>query len=294
MGATILVTGSSTGFGRLTVETLARQGHKVFAGIRDISGKNQAVRDELRALAENEQLALDVVELDVTNDPSVDAAVQQIVAAMGRLDVVVNNAGVSYSGPIEAFTVAQAQELFNTNVFGVMRVNRAVLPQMRAQGSGLLLQIGSISGRIGLPFLGLYGATKFTLEGLTESYRYELAPFGIDAAIIEPGTYPTTNIGANRRIPADQDRAALYASTMRRLMPRVYAGADRTSNPQDVADAIAALIALPAGQRPLRTVVAPVAGQREAVAGINQASLEHTRHYYQQIDLLPAITLARN
>jgi len=175
-----------------------------------------------------------------------------------------------------------------------MRVNRAVLPQMRAQGSGLLLQIGSISGRIGLPFLGLYGATKFTLEGLTESYRYELAPFGIDAAILEPGTYPTTNIGANRRTPADQERAALYASTMRSLMPRVYDGSDSNSNPQDVADAIAALIALPAGQRPLRMVVAPVAAQREAVAGINQASLEHTTHYYQQIDLLPAITLARN
>src|SRR5712692_1789645 len=186
MGATILVTGSSTGFGRLTVETLARQGYAVFAGIRDISGKNQTVRDELRALAENEHLALDVVELDVTNDPSVDAAVQHIVAATGRLDVVVNNAGVSYSGPIEAFTVEQAQALFNTNVFGVMRVNRAVLPQMRAQGSGLLLQIGSIAGRIGLPFLGLYGATKFTLEGLSESYRYELAPFGIDAATLAP------------------------------------------------------------------------------------------------------------
>ncbi len=185
MGATILVTGSSTGFGRLTVETLARQGHTVFAGIRDISGKNQIVRDELRALAENEQLVLDVVELDVTNDPSVDEAVQQIVAATGRLNVVVNNAGVSHSGPIEAFTVEQAQALFNTNVFGVMRVNRAVLPQMRAQGGGLL-QIGSIAGRIGLPFLGLYGATKFTLEGLTESYRYELAPFGIDAATLAP------------------------------------------------------------------------------------------------------------
>src|SRR5260370_4030509 len=186
MGATILVTGSSTGFGRLAVETLARQGHTVFAGIRDITGKNQTVRDELRALAENEPLALDVVELDVTNDPSVDEAVQQIVAATGRLDVVVNNAGVSYSGPIEAFTVEQAQALFNTNVFGVMRVNRAALPQMRAQGGGLLLQIGSISGPLGLPFLGLYGATKFTLEGLTESYRYDLAPFGIAAATLAP------------------------------------------------------------------------------------------------------------
>src|SRR5260221_1123984 len=132
MAATILVTGSSTGFGRLTVETLARQGHAVLAGIRDIAGKNQTIRDELRALAEKEHLALDLVELDVTNDSAVDAAVQHLVTATGRLDVVVNNAGVAYTGPIEAFTVEQAQALFNINGFGVMRVNRAVLPQMRA------------------------------------------------------------------------------------------------------------------------------------------------------------------
>ena len=111
---------------------------------------------------------------------------------------MVNNAGVAYSGPIEAFTLEQVQQQFDTNVFSVLRVNRAALPQMRKQGSGLLLQVGSIAGRLALPFLGLYGATKFALEGLTESYRYELAPFGIDAAIIEPGTYPTP-ISANRK-----------------------------------------------------------------------------------------------
>src|ERR1700682_5395594 len=243
MGATILVTGSSTGFGRLTVETLARQGYKVFAGIRDIAGKNQTVRDELRTLAENEKLALDVVELDVTSDPAVDAAVQHVVAATGRLDVAVNNAGVSYSGPIEAFTVEQAQALFNTNVFGVMRVNRAALPQMRAQGSGLLLQIGSISGRIGMPFLGLYGATKFTLEGLTESYRYELAPFGIDAAILEPGTFPTT-ISVNRQVAADAERLALYQAAMDKFTKPFYAENQSATppNPQEVADAVARVI----------------------------------------------------
>src|SRR5712692_2085968 len=286
MEQTILVTGSNSGFGRLTVETLARQGYRVFAGMRAAAGKNAPAAEELRALAQREQLALHLVEIDVTDDASVEQAIKAIIGATDRLDVVVNNAGVSYSGPLEAFTLEQVQQQFATNVFSVLRVNRAVLPHMRKQGSGLLLQIGSIAGRLAFPFLGLYGATKFALEGLTESYRYELAPFGIDAAIIEPGTYPTTNIGANRRTPADQDRAALYVSTMRSLMPRVYDGADRTSNPQDVADAIVALIALPAGQRPLRTVVAPVAAQREVVAGIHQASLAHTTHYYQQINVL--------
>src|SRR5712692_1282889 len=226
MEQTILVTGSTSGFGRLTVETLARQGYRVFAGMRAAAGKNAPAAEELRALAQRERLALHIIEIDVTDDASVERAIAVIIETTGRLDVVVNNAGVSYSGPLEAFTLEQVRQQFEINVFSVLRVNRAVLPQMREQGSGLLLQIGSIAGRLGMPFLGLYGATKFALEGLTESYRYELAPFGIDAAIIEPGTYPTTSIGANRRTPADQDRAALYASTMRSLMPRVYDGGD--------------------------------------------------------------------
>src|SRR2546426_6777287 len=206
MEQSILVTGSTSGFGRLTVETLARQGYRVFAGMRAAAGKNAPAAEELRALAQREQLALHLVEIDVTDDASVEQAIKAIIGATDRLDVVVNNAGVSYSGPLEAFTLEQVQQQFATNV---SRVNRAVLPQMRKQGSGLLLQIGSIAGRLAFPFLGLYGATKFALEGLTESYRYELAPFGIDAAIIEPGTYSTT-ISANRQTAADDERSALY------------------------------------------------------------------------------------
>jgi NAD(P)-dependent dehydrogenase (short-subunit alcohol dehydrogenase family) len=127
-----------------------------------------------------------IVDLDVTDDASVKRAIEYVVRTANRLDVVVNNAGVSYTGPIEAFTMEQVHQQFDTNVFGVIRVNRAALPQMRAQGSGLLLQVGSVLGRVALPFAGLYGASKFALEGLTEAYRYELAALGIDAAIVEP------------------------------------------------------------------------------------------------------------
>src|SRR2546430_10562875 len=169
-----------SGFGRLTIETLSRQGYRVFAGMRAAAGKNAPAAEELRALAQRERLALQIIEIDVTDDASVERALAAIIETTGRLDVVVNNAGVSYSGPLEAFTLEQVRQQFETNVFSVLRVNRAVLPQMREQGSGLLLQIGSIAGRLALPFLGLYGATKFALEGLTESYRYELEPFGID------------------------------------------------------------------------------------------------------------------
>lgn len=283
MAQTILVTGSASGFGRMTIETLARQGHTVFAGMRGSASKNEQVASELRTLAESEQLSLHIVEIDVTDDASVSKAIESIIGSAGRLDVVVNNAGISYSGPIESFTLEQVQQQFDTNVFGTVRVNRAVLPHMRAQGSGLLLQVGSIVGRIAFPFFGLYGSTKFALEGLTESYRYELAPFGVDAVIVEPGTYPTS-IAANRQTPADTERVAPYASAMADFMPRFMADV-RTStppNPQEVADAIAELIALPAGKRPLRTVVA-TANQRPFPQEINETAERATRGYMEML-----------
>jgi NAD(P)-dependent dehydrogenase (short-subunit alcohol dehydrogenase family) len=291
MEQTILVTGSTSGFGRLTVETLARQGYRVFAGMRAAAGKNAPAAEELRALAQREQLALHLVEIDVTDDASVEQAIKAIIGATDRLDVVVNNAGVSYSGPLEAFTLEQVQQQFATNVFSVLRVNRAVLPQMRKQGSGLLLQIGSISGRLAFPFLGLYGATKFALEGLTESYRYELAPFGIDAAIIEPGTYPTP-IAAKHQSAADTERTALYQAAIDELMRPFYAENRSATppDPQEVADAVARVIAQPAGERPLHTVVATVA-QRQAPQAINDAVTQATRSFFETLDL-PLATLA--
>lgn len=290
MAQTILVTGSTSGFGRLIVEKLARQGHNVFAGMRAISDKNAPAAEELRTLAEKEQLALHIVEIDIIDEASVKQAIEHIVSSTGRLDVVVNNAGRSYIGPLEAFTLEQVKEQFDTNVFGVWRVNHAVIPQMRRQGSGLLLQIGSIAGRLAMPFLGLYGSTKFALEGLTESYRYELAPFGIDAAIIEPGTYPTS-IGAKRQIAADTERSSLYQSGINGFSDKFYA-ANRSSNPpdpQDVADAVAKIIELPAGERPLRTVVA-IDSQREAPEAANSAVAEATQSIFETFGILPLVT----
>ncbi|GHO79978.1 short-chain dehydrogenase/reductase [Ktedonobacter sp. SOSP1-85] len=291
MAQTILVTGSTSGFGRLTVETLARQGYTVFAGMRAVAGKNAPAAAELRALAEREQLALQSIEIDVTDDTSVEQAIESLVGITSRLDVVVNNAGVSYKGPLEAFTLEQVQQQFETNVFSVLRVNRAVLPHMRKQGSGLLLQIGSIAGRLALPFIGLYAATKFALEGLTESYRYELAPFGIDAAILEPGTYPTP-ISAKHQNAADTERALLYQAALEEFLAAFYAE-NRSAmppDPQEVADAVARVIAQPMGERPLHTVVASVA-QRQAPQAINDAVTQETRSFFETLDL-PLVTLA--
>jgi NAD(P)-dependent dehydrogenase (short-subunit alcohol dehydrogenase family) len=198
---------------------------------------------------------------------------------------VVNNAGMSYSGPLEAFTLEQVHQQFATNVFGAWLVNRAALPHMRRQGSGLLLHIGSIAGRIALPFLGLYGATKFALEELTESYRYELAPFGIDVAIIEPGTFPTA-ISAKGQVAADSERSALYQTALNAFEARFFAENRSATppNPQDVADAVASVIAQPAGERSLHTVVATVA-QRQAPQAVNDAVAHATRSFFETLRL---------
>ena len=291
MAQTILVTGSTSGFGRLMVETLARQGYTVFAGMRAVAGKNAPAAAELRALAERGHLALQIVEIDVTDDASVEQAIAVILETTGRLDVVVNNAGVSYTGPLEAYTLKQVQQQFDTNVFGVLRVNRAALPHMRRQGSGLLLQIGSVAGRVALPFQGPYVATKFALEGLTEAYRYELAPFGIDAAIIEPGTYPTP-IAAKHQDAADTERTALYQAAMDAFTTPFFAENRSATppDPQEVADAVARVIAQPAGERPLHTVVATVA-QRQAPQAINDAVTQATRSFFERL-ALPLATFA--
>ena len=285
MAQTIVVTGSSSGFGRLTVETLLRQGYIVFAGMRAATGRNAKAAEELRGLAEHEQLPLHIVEIDVSDESSVDQAIETVVGTTGRLDVVVNNAGVSYSGPLEAFTLEQVQQQFATNVFGAWLVNRAALPHMRRQGSGLLLQIGSIAGRIALPFLGLYGATKFALEELTESYRYELAPFGIDVAIIEPGTFPTP-ISVKRQLAADSERFALYQTALDAFDEKFYAENRSATppNPQDVADAVARVIAQPAGERSLHNVVASVA-QRKAPQAVNDAVTDATQVFFEALQL---------
>ena len=255
----VLVTGSSSGFGRLTAETLARQGHQVYASLRDANGRNAAAGAELRELASAESLSLKVLELDVTDDASVDQAVNRIIAESGRIDVLVNNAGAMYMGPVETFTVERVRQQFETNFFSIVRMNRAVLPHMRRQGSGLLVYVSSVLGRLVFPFTGIYNASKFAVEGLAESYRYELAPLGIDTAIVEPGAFPTA-IFSRVGTPDDAERSAEYQALapfqeqMTAGLQEMLSGSN-APNPQDVADAVATLVATPTGERALRTLV---------------------------------------
>jgi NAD(P)-dependent dehydrogenase (short-subunit alcohol dehydrogenase family) len=247
----VLVTGSSTGFGRLISETLARQGHTVFATMRDPTGRNAANASQIRAVAAKESLPLHVMELDVTNDASVEQAVQAAVNQAGRIDVAINNAGYALSGLAEAVTPEQAQQVMDTNFFGSVRVNRAVLPYMRRQRSGLLLHISSGAGRIVFPSFGFYCASKFALEALAEAYHYELASQGIDSSIIEPGAYQTAIFG-NLAEAADQARSETYGPA-NQILAKINAGlASAAGNAQEVADAVLRVVETPAGQRKLR------------------------------------------
>jgi NAD(P)-dependent dehydrogenase (short-subunit alcohol dehydrogenase family) len=246
----VLITGSSTGFGRLFTETLARKGHTVFATMRDPGGRNAKNAAEIRTLAQKESLPIHVLELDVTDDASVGRAVDAAAKA-GRIDVAINNAGYYLGGLAEAVTTEQAQRLMDTNFLGPVRVNRAVLPHMRRQRSGLLMHISSGAGRVVLPSAGFYCASKFALEALAESYSYELAGQGIESVIVEPGAYETAVFG-NSVTAADVARTNTYGAA--KEFPAKLSGAllSTAGNAQEVADAVLRILETPAGEKQLR------------------------------------------
>jgi NAD(P)-dependent dehydrogenase (short-subunit alcohol dehydrogenase family) len=280
-GKVVLITGSSTGFGRLAAETLARKGYSVFASMREASGRNAGARGELLNLGEKEKLSIKVLDLDVSSEASVNRGVEEVIDHAGRIDVLVNNAGFVYWGITEAFSVEQAQRVFDTNFFGVVRMNRAVLPHMRRQGSGLLLHVSSGAGRGVVPAMGLYTASKFALEALAETYRYELSQLGVDSVLIEPGPYATAIFGKVEQ-PADQERSAEYGATAE-VPGRVQSALESSpADPQEVADAIAELIETPAGKRPLRRLIGPIV---TSLQPLNDASERIQREILQALGL---------
>jgi NAD(P)-dependent dehydrogenase (short-subunit alcohol dehydrogenase family) len=260
----VLITGSSSGFGELTARHLAEKGHRVFATMRGVNGKNEDKAKELREWASGNGHSLDVVELDVTDQASVDAAVKTVVDAAGQIDVVVNNAGIGGAGVMETYTTEDHQRLFDVNYYGVIRVNRAVLPAMRERNSGLLIHVTSVIGRIAIPFGGPYCPSKFALEAYAESLRMELASLGVDSVIVEPGAYPTDFI-TGLLTPSDEDRIASYGE-LAKAPEQMFEGmmkhlqGDNAPDPNQIAVAISDLIDTPADKRPLRTVVDQLGG----------------------------------
>lgn len=260
MSQNIIVTGTNSGFGRLIAQTLASKGHQVFATMRDVAGRNAAVAAELTAAGEGR---IHVVEMSPGNDSSVEQAVAAVLAQAGHIDVLVNNAGFATAGLAETLTSEQLLEQFNINVVGPHRTMRAVVPSMRARGKGLIIQISSGLGRIVFPLMGTYCSSKFALEALSESYRYELKPVGVEVSILQPGAFPT-ELAQHMMAGAEQERAQGYGPLANglQMMGANFAAMFATNppSPQLVADGVLSLVETPAGTRPARLVVDPISG----------------------------------
>ncbi len=252
--ATVVITGASSGFGEGAVRAFAERGYRVWGTMRDTAGRNANKKAALEAVS----VRVSIIEMDVANDASVASAFAAILAD-GPVDVLINNAGIMYIGLTEAFSVAQAQEQMETNYFGAIRAMQAVLPGMRAAGKGLIINTSSLVGRISPPFFGSYTATKHALEGYSQALRYEVSPFGVDIAIVEPGPFGT-GLLASGKPAAHADVAASYGDLagVPAAMGAHFAqllSSDGAPDPQWVVDAYLKLADMPAGERPTRTVV---------------------------------------
>ena len=270
---TVLITGSSSGFGRLTAETLLKNGYTVIATMIGVETFSVAAVEELKKLEASTKGQLFIYELDVTSESSIEKAMQQISEGPGAVDVLINNAGIGCTGWTEAIPEKQMQKLFDVNVFGVQRMMRAILPQMRSRGKGLIINFSSIQGRIVFPYSGIYTATKFAVEGLSESYHYELRKLGIDVCILEPGGFKT-NFESVQGGPEDTVRIDAYSDLKDKpfeVWGHPNDEKDFLPHPQPVPDAILELIQTSNGERSLRTVVDPLLGG-EQVNRINQIS----------------------
>ena len=254
----ILITGTNSGFGWLSANSCAAMGHKVYATMRDTKGRNG---DKAKLLGH--QTNIEVLDVDVTNGKSVTDAVATIIKKEGRIDVVVNNAGLYVTGIAETFTAGDLEKVMDVDVIGPWRVIRAALPQMRKQEEGLVINISSVAGRFSFPFQTVYNGAKFAIEGLTEGLHYEVRPLGVDVVMIQPGAFPTEvwgkiGIGSDPSVIADYGDLAKVPEQIGAGVKQMFE--NMKPDPQLVADSIVNLINTPNGKRPLRTVVDPTTG----------------------------------
>jgi NAD(P)-dependent dehydrogenase (short-subunit alcohol dehydrogenase family) len=271
----ILLTGSSSGFGFLAAKTLAAKGHTVYATMRNINGSNASNARALRDWAKTSDAKLEVVELDVTSDASAQAAIKTILASSGgTIDVLINNAGISFIGLSETLTTEQSNQLFQVNTIGTDRMIRAVLPTMHKQGSGLIINVSSVQARQMIPTFTVYNATKAAVDALSVGYYYELRSSGIDVAIIQPGGYPTTDIVTKGIQPANPGAEKFYGADMIKVknsLNHYFTPTETSPSPQPVADKMLELVDAKQGERALWSLVG--AGPLEAyIDQINQTT----------------------
>jgi len=270
----VIISGASSGFGAMTARALADQGEVVYAGMRDTLGHNRAQAEQASAYASREQVELHPLELDVQSDESVDAAVEEVMGREGRIDVLVHNAGHMVVGPSEAFTPEQLAELYDVNVLGTQRLNRAALPHLRGREAGLLVWVSSTSVKGGTPpYLGPYFAAKAGMDSLAVTYAGELARFGIETSIVVPGSFTRgTNHFAHSGHPEDDAVAKAYevhyAGLMEQVAEKLAALSPPDADPAMVSQEIARIVALPHGQRPYRVHIDPANDGSERVSDV--------------------------
>ncbi len=252
----ILITGCSSGFGFDSAKYLAVKGHHIFASMRNINGRNSEPAKQLRDFANLKGVKIDLIEMDVLLDESVNSALSQLPV----MDVLINNAGLGFGGPVESFSAEECLDQLNLNIVGTLRVAKAVLPGMRAKKSGLIIQLSSVAGRCAFPAFGIYHASKWGLEGMSESMRYELAPLGIDVVLVEPGPFSTKFLD-NIIIPDDEELNQAYQHVhdfyegFKNQVKEIYEQGDSPTDPMLVVETFERLIDMPAGTRPLRNIV---------------------------------------
>ncbi|MEV1011698.1 SDR family oxidoreductase [Streptomyces sp. NPDC049881] len=290
--STVLITGAATGIGRLTAIALARAGHTVHATMRDPDGRNAARAEDLRAQTAGHDLH--VLELDVQSQESADAAVRTVLDRSGALDAVVHNAAHLLVGYTEAFTPEDIAHLFDVNVLGAQRVNRAVLPHMRARRTGTLLYIGSTTTVVVPPFLGPYVASKSAFDALAQVTAYEAHHFGIETVIVMPGPFTQgTEHFPNAGRAGDDAVTGQYAG-LDGLVARNEAATEGLFDPEDdadpaaVAEEVARILALPAGRKPARSVVD---FSRAGVEHVNDVMREAQREFVTRLGFGDLLTV---
>jgi len=235
-----IVTGSSSGIGYETALLLARNGFRTYATMRNLE-KAKAISD----ISKSEKLALHTIKLDVTDEKSVNEAIKTIKSDAGRIDVLVNNAGYGLTGSLEDLSMSEIKAQYETNVFGLIRVTQAVLPIMREQKSGIIVNISSIGGKMAIPLQSPYHGTKFAVEGLSESIAYELEPFGIKIVIIEPGAIKTNFDTGMIVAQKNQNPSSPYYKSMQKLQSSINSVFKNGTPPAKVAEVILNAITTP-------------------------------------------------
>lgn len=228
-----IVTGSSSGIGLETSLMLAENGFNVYATMRDLSKSEKILK-----MADNKKLQIEVGQLDVTSEQSVENAISAIVEQEGQIDVLVNNAGYGLMGPAEELTIDELREQFETNLFGVLRTTKKVLPVMRKNQQGTIINMSSIVGKIGIPTMSGYVSSKFALEGLMESMRYELEPFGIKVVLIEPGVIKTNFLNSSVFAKKALKETSPYRTLIQKVGEGFSARFENGALPIEVAKAI--------------------------------------------------------